>query len=459
MSDFVGSTPSITEFDPVIPYQRKLINSVRKKYSYNLGTHEILLSGSVGSAKSMVAAHLGVTHCLMYPRARLLLGRRSLPDVKATIYNKIKEHIELDLVEGRDYECTDTIGRIIFSNGSEIICKSWADKKYKRFRSLDLSAAIFEEVIENEGDDINAYKEIKMRVGRLPHVPENWIISNTNPGSPSSYWYKYFIDGQSKTRHVYYSLTHENPFLPDKYIEQLKQDMDPKEARRMLYGEWIDLTQDVVYYNYLKERNYRDYPYKFNDLAPIDLSFDFNIGDGKPMSACVGQYIGETFHVAKDFVVHGARTSDIMEEMAATGIFDRPNLFRIFGDASGKSRDTRSIKSDYTIIKEFLSNYQKHNSNEKVRFESHVPLANPAIRSRHNKANATFLNASGQVNFYCYNEAKVVDEGLRLTKLKKGGNYIEDDSQYYQHVTTALTYWIHFMKTNFREKRLPYSLL
>lgn len=457
MSDFVGSTPSITGFDPVIPYQKKLINCIRKNYSYSQGTHEVLLSGSVGSAKSMVAAHLGVTHCLMFPRARLLLGRRSLPDVKATIYNKIKEHIETDLVEGRDYESTDTIGRIIFSNGSEIICKSWADKKYKRFRSLDLSAAIFEEIIENEGDDINAYKEIKMRVGRLPHVPENWIISNTNPGSPSSYWYKYFIEKQTKTRHVFYSLTEQNPFLPEKYIEQLKQDMDPKEAKRMLYGEWIDLTQDVVYYNYQKQRNFKDTKYTFNEAYPIDLSFDFNIADNKPMSASVGQFIGDTFHVAKDFVVHGARTLDILEEMSAYNLFDHPCKFRVFGDASGTARDTRSVKSDYDIIKEFLANFKnKHGSS--LNWEYHVPRSNPPIRTRHNTANAQFLNALGQVNLYVYQDAQTVDEGFRLTKLKRGSNYLEDDSEAYQHVTTAVTYWVYYLKFLLKEKRQPYSL-
>jgi hypothetical protein len=176
--------------------------------------------------------------------------------------------------------------------------------------------------------------------------------------------------------------------------------------------------------------------------------FDFNIGgEEKPMSAAVGQMVGESFHVLQSFIVEGARTLDIMEEIQASGLLDKYHKFRIFGDASGKSRNTRSIKSDYDIIKEFLANYKREDG-VKLEIEYLVPLANPPIRERHNVANALFSNATGKVNFYCYD--KNVDEGFRLTRFKKGGNYLEDDNYRFQHVTTAVTYWTHYMKKRFK---------
>ena len=70
--------------------------------------------------------------------------------------------------------------------------------------------------------------------------------------------------------------------------------------------------------------------------------------------------------------------------------------------------------------------------------------SNPPIKTRHNIVNAYCLNHEKRIRFYIYKDAPVSDEGMRLVKLKKGGNYIEDDSKRYQHVTTAIGYGVHY---------------
>lgn len=199
-----GSTPSFSEFRPVVPFQARLVRDI-ETFDYSQGVHEILLSGSVGSAKSLVAAHLAIKHCLQFKRARLLLGRRALPDLRDTIYTKILEHLEGTKLASGDtfqkgihYDAKDNTCYIRFYNGSEIISRSWADKKYKKLGSLELSAAVIEELTENEGDDKQAIQFIRMRVGRLPHVPQNWIIYCSNPSSPAHFAYDYFQIGQRR---------------------------------------------------------------------------------------------------------------------------------------------------------------------------------------------------------------------------------------------------------------------
>jgi hypothetical protein len=223
----------------------------------------------------------------------------------------------------------------------------------------------------------------------------------------------------------------------------------------MLEGQWTEIDEEVVYYNYKTSRNFKEHNYAFDPAYPIDLSHDFNIGEGKPMSAVASQLIDGKFHFAKTFIVDGARTTDIMDEIASSGLFDQFSKFRIFGDASGKSRDTRSIKSDYDIIKQYLDNYQRTDS-VKLQYEMMVPLANPPIRERHNLLNAQCHNANGEIKLYVYKEAENLDEGFRLTKLKKGGNYIEDDSFRFQHVTTAAGYMIHYILKKWREPPKTY---
>ena len=431
----IGSTPTFTEFNPtIIPFQQKVIDDIAA-YDYGLGSHEVLLSGSVGSSKSILMAHIIIRHCLENNRARFLIGRRALPDLKDTLYLKILEHLEG--IDSRYYRVWHNTGKVWFINGSEIISKSWADKRYSKLRSLELSGAAIEELTENHGDDEQAYHEIKMRVGRLPHVKCPLIISATNPDSPSHWAFKHFIipnSGGEKhpTRHVYYSRTEDNPFLPKQYIEQLKTDLDPKRARRMLYGEWIEIQDEVIYYAYDSASQYRKAEWKPRPETPIMISFDFNIGDGKPLSACAIAYENGCFHVFAEVIIEGARTGEAMQEFFDRNIIVKGKAYEIYGDASGKARHTSSKRSDYEIIKESLDR-------EGINYKYCVPLANPAIRTRHNTINAYCRNANGDVRLYVHN-CPTVDEALRLTAFKKGASMIEDDSKRFQHVGTALGY-------------------
>ncbi len=434
------STPTLTKFNPrLIPYQYQVLKLIRTELDYSLGAHEILLSGSVGSAKSILMAHIALTHCLLNPGARFLLGRRSMPDLRSTIFLKILEHIGADLIEEEDeFVENKTIASIkLPMNGSEIISRSWADKHYHKMRSLELSGAAIEETTENR--DSEFYEEIKMRVGRLPHVKENIIINATNPAGPDHWLYNHFNIGDPEnrinTRHVFYSVTTDNPFLPPQYIEQLKRDLDPKLAQRMIYGQWVEIKGEVVYYAYEKAVNFRDVDYVVDPKHPIIITFDFNIGEGKPMSVALGQYIDGIFHWFDEVIINGARTAETIEEIDGRGYFRKDWKYIIAGDASGKHKDTRSHRSDYDII---LKGFQ----DRQLQHEYLVPLANPPVRTRHNKVNAQFKNTLGQIRCFTYKKCKKLDQGFRLVKLKPGADYIEDDSKDYQHVTTAVGYAI-----------------
>lgn len=432
-------TPSITEFTPErIPFQRRVIGDIDFSYNYDLGVHELLCSGSIGSSKTLLASHLVVKHCLRYPRARVAICRLALPDLKKTIFQTIIEHLECsELIEGKDYFVQTSTAQIQFSNKSEIISLYWSDKKFMRIRSINLSAAVIEELTENTGEYWRAVGEVKSRIGRLP-IKEKWLVCCTNPDGPSHPAYKYFIEAKNHpTRHVYYSKTEENPYLDQSYIGQLKEDMDPKLARRLLYGEWVEIDKERVYHCYSDSNRIRS-KYQINPAHPVILSFDFNIGEGKPMSSCAMQYIEDKFHIFDEVVVSGARTSDSLEEWYGKGYFSGKYQIVIHGDASGDARSTKSVLSDYGIIEKYLANLPG------LRFKMEVPRSNPPIRTRHNMVNAYCLNDAGRVRLFIYDGAATVDEALRLTSLKKGGNYVEDDSPSHpeQHIGTALGYSI-----------------
>jgi hypothetical protein len=429
----IGSTPTLAEFVP-LPMQRKILYDI-SRFDYSLGTHEILLSGSVGSAKSILLSHIGIRHAVENYHAGILLARRALPDLKDTLYKKIVEH--LGSVDPNNYRANDSTGRVIFRNGSEMIPRSWADKRYFKMRSLEISLALFEELTENNEDDAQGYHEGKLRVGRLPHIKTPLIVAATNPDSPSHWAYKYFIEPNSggqkhPTRHVYYSRTEDNPFLPKQYIEQLKRDLDPKMALRMLYGQWIEIKSETVYYEYNSDKQYTKDKWRPRDETPIIISWDFNIGEGKPMSAVAMCYQDGCFHIFAEVIIDGARTADAIEEFFERGIIHAGREYEIDGDASGKNRSTNSKRSDYDIIRHRLDV-------EGIHYSYKVRLSNPPIRLRHNTVNAYCRNSVGEVRLFVHN-CKTVDEGLRLTALRKGATIVENDNFRAQHCTTALGY-------------------
>ena len=429
------STPSLSQFKP-LPQQGEVIHDIRAGFDYNKGVHEVMLSGSVGSAKSLTLAHLVVTHCLFYPGSRFGIGRLSLPQLKATLCMKIREHLH---DSGVDYKYNETTGSFRFSNGSTIPTLSWSDGKMAKLGSFEFSGFAIEELTETKED--RAYNTLKQRVGRLPHIPEQLLISATNPDSPSHWAYKRIIEKSydNDLINVYYSNTSKNPYLPKTYVQNLLDTLDERMARRMVYGEWIEISTDVVYYAYKKDDNFINQSYKINPRYPIIISWDFNIGLGKPMSAVLMQYIGGVFHIFNEVVVEGQRTEDSCEEMLDRGLLNHPTKYIIHGDATGRHKDTRSKTSDWDIIDNFLAN-NKNTKGMRINYEIDVPRSNPPVRTRHNLVNGSLKSASGNVSMYVYKDAPTADEGLRLTKLKPGAQYIEDDSDRFQHITTAIGY-------------------
>lgn len=439
------SGPTLTKFNPyVIPMQGEVIDLLRGEWDYKKGTPEVLLSGSYGSSKSILLAHLIITHCLQWRYARVCIARRALPDLKKTLFQEILDHLGEDLIEGKDYKANTSTASIKFKNGSEIIAMTWADKRYKKGRSLRLSMLVIEELTENDEQDFEAFKTLKARLRRLPAVKENILICATNPDDPDTIWYKYFIESQPHpTRFVFYSRTEDNPFLDDVYIDQLKKDLDPISVRRYLQGEWVSVKGKGIYHCYDKDLHFKEKEkYNFNPQLPLDIAWDFNIGLGKPLSVSVGQYEPpkETFYVAQAICIESIGTQVMLDELQARGLFDTGLKIRIFGDATGEARSTKSLHSDYEIIRKFLANYVTR-SGQRLNFEMCVPRANPPIKTRHNNLNSYLKNGLGQVRLYVYAEAQKADEGLRLTKLKKGADYVEEDSNDYQHITTSIGYW------------------
>ena len=280
------------------------------------------------------------------------------------------------------------------------------------------------------------------------------MILLTNPDSPAHWIHREVIEKEHrKNVHVYYSLTKDNPFLDPNYITFLQETLTKQEADRQLRGLWTEIDSNRIYYAYDSNVNFlRDTVYELDPKYPVALMCDFNIGHNKPMSWALGQHIGDSFHVFKEYHAFTMRTDQLLEEMEASGAFELPVRWEIFGDASGKYNDTRSKWSDYELIEDKLQKYRRKDGTM-LEYTLEVPRANPPLRRRHNQANGLFMNDLGKSRFFLYKGCEWVDAGFRLTEPAKGADHVEDDKLPQQHVTTGITYWTDYKLNKYIDRK------
>jgi hypothetical protein len=280
----------------------------------------------------------------------------------------------------------------------------------------------------------------RLRDKRMP--PEDYLqlLMTTTLDEPSGWMYELFVDNfDPRMMEVLYARTYDNlKNLPDDYIPTLQKLYTKRMFERMVDCKWVALDADVIYYNF--ERNVHISKHaEYDPYLPIIWSHDFNIGSGKPMSSCLGQVkraygpdgvMREELHWFDEIVIESADTNEAVEEFKQREWVEPYQYERVIvhGDASGKSRDTRSKTTDYGII-------------EAAGFDvSAVPRSNPPIRERHNAANALLKNAADDVRMLVHPRCKQLAKGLETCTLKKGAQYLEDDTIFSQHVTAACTY-------------------
>jgi hypothetical protein len=108
----------------------------------------------------------------------------------------------------------------------------------------------------------------------------------------------------------------------------------------------------------------------------------------------------------------------------------------IYGDPAGKAGEKHGHASDYTDIEGVL----KANG---WRYTRKVKPAHPAIKDRQNAVRTKILTASGDTSLYVNpNTAPWCHKGLATVQLKDGSTFQEDQTNQYQHITTAIGYCV-----------------
>lgn len=155
-----------------------------------------------------------------------------------------------------------------------------------------------------------------------------------------------------------------------------------------------------------------------------------------PLSSAIGVRRGNDLYLLDEIVLEGAVSRQSAEEFVDKYKDHKNKHVIIYGDPAGKAGEKHGHASDYTDICDVLrANNWKYTMK--------VQKAHPAIKDRQNAVRAKIKTASGAIGLFVNpNTAKWCHKGLSTVQLQKGSTFQEDQTNKYQHITTAIGYMI-----------------
>ena len=220
--------------------------------------------------------------------------------------------------------------------------------------------------------------------------------------------------------------THSNPFLPDDYIETLRNSYPANLIEAYIEGKFTNLTSGSVYTSYDRKLNATDRVVEAKDVLHIGM--DFNVGK---MSA----------------IVHVTDYCDIIDEEITSavheflGLLDTPEMIKaiqakypdhkifIYPDASGQNR--KSSNASETDISQL-----------KAAFNVRAKTKNPFVKNRIASVQGMLCNANNIIRYFINEDTcPGTADSLEQQAYNKAGE--PDKSHDNDHPNDALGYYIH----------------
>lgn len=217
--------------------------------------------------------------------------------------------------------------------------------------------------------------------------------------------------------------------LPPDVIEAAKRTMSARQFRQEYEGSF-ETASGRIYEDYSRESHTNELIQPHEQLCWMhDQNFT-------PLSSAIGVIRDDNLYLLDEIVLTSAVSKQSAMEFVEKYKDHQNKHVKIYGDAAGKAGEKHGHASDYTDIEGVL----KANGWKYTRC---VKAANPAIKDRQNAVRAKVCNAVGERHLFINpSKAPWCDKGLSTVQLKKGSTFQEDDSNQYQHITTAIGYMV-----------------
>lgn len=325
--------------------------------------------------------------------------------------------------------------RIIFlPNGSEI-----------HVIGLDKPQRI--EGIPWKGGGIDEFADIKPHAWEANILPALNTVNPTDPDYRAWCWLLGVPDGLNH----YYDLCEaaeigDDPnfkvfhwksaeILPDDVIVAMKRAMSNKQFKQEFEASF-ETASGRIYEDYGRQNTTTE------TIQPHEQLLWMHDQNFTPLSSAVGvrraQENGklDDLYLLDEIVLTSAVSKQSAVEFVEKFKDHQNRHVIIYGDPAGRAGEKHGHASDYTDIESVLR-AADWSFTRKVRHSA------PAIKDRHNAVRAKILTADGKTSLFVNpSTARWCHKGLSTVQVKEGSTFQEDQSNQYQHITTAIGYCI-----------------
>lgn len=245
-------------------------------------------------------------------------------------------------------------------------------------------------------------------------------------GTPEGYKFAYqFFNQNKENRILIKGKTLNNPFLPDDYIDTLKDTYNEQQLLSYLNGEFVNLTSGNVYKEFSREKHHKE-TYTQDTLH---IGIDFNINNTSAVIFCI---VNSVFY-AIDEVVNCFDTYELCKLIKQK----YPNKRLVaYPDASGNNRKTNSSNTDFSVLRENGFTINSKNTN-------------PLVKDRINTINNLFRKNKLFINKY---KCISLCQSLEQQSFDKNGQ--PDKSSGLDHIIDAFGYMPCYFENNINVQRI-----
>jgi hypothetical protein len=217
--------------------------------------------------------------------------------------------------------------------------------------------------------------------------------------------------------------------LPQDVIDAAKRTMSKKQYNQE-YRASFETASGKIYEDY-GAKNFTDATILSHEA--LHWTHDQNF---TPLSSAVVVIRQGIPHFLDEIVLTSAVSRQSAMEFVEKYKDHKNKLVYIYGDPAGRAGEKHGHKSDYIDIEDVL----RLNG---WKFERRVRPAHPAIKDRQNAVRAMICNAKDEIKLYVNpRTATWCHKGLGTVQFKEGSSFQEDDKNQYQHITTAIGYFV-----------------
>ncbi len=270
-------------------------------------------------------------------------------------------------------------------------------------------------------------------------------LNTINPQRPDHRPWCWFLGVPDGLNHYYdmaqlaesgkdsdYALFHwkSSEILPPDVIEKARASMSLRQFKQE-YEASFETASGRIYEDYGPDNYTNETIQKHEQLL---WYHDFNF---TPLSSGIGVRRGDDVYLLEEIILTSAvARQSAMEFVERYKNHDNKHVI-IYGDPAGKAGEKHGHASDYTEIEAVL---REHGWT----YMRKVKRSTRSIKDGQNAVRAKIRNAKDKVSLYVNpDKAKYTHKALATCELKKGSTFLEADSEY-QHIATAIRYFIDF---------------